>query len=133
MAADGGVLGKRERLNATTEKVIGSAIEVSRTLGHGFLEKVYENSMAVELRSRGLALDRQRRLDVHYKDDVVGQYVADLLVEGDVLVELKAVSSLTTGHFAQCHNYLRATGLPICLLLNFGTPRLEIRRIVNRF
>lgn len=130
---DGGLDGRRERLNAVTETIIGSAFTVSSTLGHGFLEKVYENALTLQLRDAGLHVERQRRLDVYYRDDIVGQYVADLVVEQEVLVEIKAASALTEVHFAQCHNYLRATGLPICLLLNFGTPKLQIRRIVNRF
>ncbi len=119
-----------EVLNALTGRVIGCAYTVSNTLGCGFLEKVYENALAVELRKAGLRVEQQCAVLVRYSGEVVGEYVVDLLVEGTVLVELKAVRELDAIHEAQCLNYLRATGLRVCLLLNFGTPRLQRRRFV---
>ena len=119
------------RLNELTEKIIGCAYEVSNTLGCGFLEKVYENALAHELRKNGVGVTQQQAINVYYDDVTVGKYVADLLVEGDVLVEMKAVRQLDSIHLAQCMNYLKATGLKICLLLNFGKQRVEIKRIVN--
>jgi len=120
-------------LNKITEKIIGCAYVVANSLGSGFLEKVYENALAHELRKSGLSLEQQREIDVQYDGILVGSYCADLLVNGAVLVELKAIKALDDVHVAQCLNYLRAMGLRICLLINFGTPRIEIKRIVNGF
>ncbi|MDB5400472.1 MAG: hypothetical protein JWQ55_2490 [Rhodopila sp.] len=112
-------------------RIIGCAFVVSNTLGAGFLEKVYENALAHELRKGGLAVEQQHNVAVHYDGVVVGAYAADMLVENAVLVELKAVSALDAVHRAQCINYLKATRLRLCLLINFGNPRLEIKRLVN--
>lgn len=101
-------------------------------MGNGFLEKVYENALAYEVRKAGLAVAQQHRIEVLYDGNViVGEFVADLLVEERVLVELKAVKALDDVHMAQCLNYLKATGLPVCLLINFGRPRVEVKRIAN--
>ena len=116
-----------------TEKIIGCAYTVANTLGSGFLEKVYENALAHELRKAGLAVQQQAGIAVNYDGVIVGDYVADLLVGNEVLVELKAVKGIENVHFAQCMNYLKATGLQVCLLINFGTPRIEIKRVLNGF
>ena len=123
---------KMDRGAATvvSERIIGCAFTVANTLGIGFFEKVYENALAHELRKAGLCVRQQHGILVHYDGIVVGHYAADLLVEDLVLVELKAVSALEPSHRAQCLNYLKATGMPLCLLLNFGRPRLEIKRLV---
>jgi GxxExxY protein len=121
----------RTSLNGLTEQIIGCAFTVANTLKCGFSEKVYENSLAHELTKNGLLVQQQFGITVHYDGVVVGTYTGDLLVEDAVLVELKAVKALDPAHSAQCLNYLTATGLPLCLLLNFGKPRLEIRRLVN--
>ena len=121
----------RTNLNALSERIIGCAFTVANTLRSGFLEKVYENALAHELRKAGLAVGQQHAIEVRYDGVVVGAYAADLLVERAVLVELKAVRRLDSVHAAQGLNYLRATGLGLCLLLNFGNPRLEIRRLVH--
>jgi GxxExxY protein len=118
-------------LNALSETVIGCAFTVLNTLGVGFLEKVYENALAYELRKRRLTVAQQRGVAVTYSGVVVGEYFADLLVEDMLLVELKTVKALDEVHRAQCLNYLRATDLHLCLLLNFGKPRLEIVRVVH--
>ena len=120
-----------DTLNKLSEKIIGSAFEVSNVLGAGFLEKVYENALKVELGMNGLDVRQQAPLDVRYKDELVGEYFADILVEESLIVELKAVKSLNDIHFAQCLNYLKGTGLKLCLLINFGKSRIEIKRIVN--
>ena len=114
-----------------TEAVIGCAYRVANTLGCGFLEKVYQNALFHELRKNGLRVEQQKQIQVKYDGIVVGDYVADLLVEDFVLIELKAVKALDDIHTAQCLNYLRATNLMICLLFNFATPKLDIRRIVH--
>ena len=121
------------RLNSITERIIGCSYAVANSLGHGFLEKVYENALAYELRCNGVAVETQKTLDVHHRDIVVGEYVADLLVEGLVLVELKAIKEFDDVHLAQCLNYLKATGFRLCLLINFGTPKIRIKRIVSPF
>jgi GxxExxY protein len=118
------------KLSALTGIVLESAFRVSNALGSGFLEKVYENSLVIELRERGLAVMQQAAVDVLYRDRVVGQYVADLIVESSVVIEVKAVSTLQPMHESQCINYLKATRLNVCMLLNFGRPRVEYRRIV---
>jgi GxxExxY protein len=110
---------------------IGCALTVLNTLGAGFLEKVYENALALELRAAGLAVAQQYAARVHYNGALVGEYVADLLVEDVLLVELKTAKALDDAHRMQCTNYLKASGLRLCLLLNFSKPRLEIKRVVH--
>ncbi|MCZ7357382.1 MAG: GxxExxY protein [Candidatus Methanoperedens sp.] len=120
-----------DRLNQLSEKIIGAAFEVSNILGAGFLEKVYENALSVELNLKGLKTFPQAPLKVYYKNELVGDYIADILVEDEILVELKTVKEFDDIHIAQCLNYLRITGLKLCLLINFSKPRVEIKRIVN--
>lgn len=118
-------------LNQITEKIIGAAYEVSNHLGCGFLEKVYENSLVKELRLANIKVDQQKEIAVIYKGENVGEYFADLLVENEVLVELKAIKQLTEIQEAQLMNYLKATNKKIGLLINFGTPKVQITRLVN--
>ena len=125
------MIGDVERLNELTRRIIGCAYAVSNELGAGFLEKVYENALQHELGKAGLCVQQQQPIQVHYDGIVVGEYLADLVVESAVLVELKAVKAFDDVHFAQCINYLKATGMQICLLLNFGQPKIEIKRFVN--
>jgi GxxExxY protein len=115
--------------DAITEQIIGCAFAVSRVLRPGFLERPYQNALVIELEEIGLPVERQVPLRIWYKDRSVGDYIADLVVAGRVLVELKAVRALNDAHIAQCLNYLSATKLPVCLLLNVGTPRVEVRRV----
>ena len=117
------------RLNQISERILGCAFAVSNGLGSGFLEKVYENALAHEMRKAGLSVVQQHAMVAKYDGVVVGEYVADLLVESLVLVELKHARAVDDVHLAQCLNYLKATGLRLCLLLNFGKPRVEVRRI----
>ncbi len=105
-------------------------MRVAGTLGNGFLENVYENALAHELRKAGLSVEQQRGITVTYDRVMVGEYFIDLLVEASILIELKTVAELSSAHRAQCLNYLRATGMHLCLLMNFGRPRLEVRRVV---
>ena len=111
--------------------MIGCAFTVLNTLGAGFLEKVYENSLAQELRTANLAVIQQPGVKVYYNDVVVGEYFPDLLVESMLLIELKTVAALNDIHRMQCTSYLKATGLRLCLLLNFGKSRLEIKRVAH--
>ena len=106
---------------------------MSNALGSGFLEKVYENALAQELRKAGLLVIQQFGTPVFYDGVVVGDYIADLLVEQIVIVELKAVKARDDIHMPQCMNYLKATGFHVCLLLNFGKPKVEVKRIVQGF
>lgn len=110
-----------------TAKIIQAFYSVYNNLGYGFLEKVYENAMMIEFRKLGLGAVQQQRLDVYYDGELVGEYFADLLVEGKVLVELKAAQRILDDHEAQLLNYLKATKHEVGLLLNFG-PKPQIAR-----
>lgn len=116
-----------------TQTIIGCAMKVSSTLGAGFLEKVYENALAVELRRAGLVAEQQKMLQVVYDGVVVGDYCADIVVNNAVLLELKTTKAIDENHQAQLLNYLKATGLHVGLILNFGTPRLGIKRMVLNY
>lgn len=122
--------GENMEINEITEKVIGCVYNVSNTLGGGFVEKVYQNALFIEIGNSGLRVRQQVPISVKYNGIVVGEFFADLVVEEMVLVELKAVKLLDDVHVAQCMNYLRASGLPVCLLVNFYRPKVEIRRLV---
>ena len=119
-------------LDELTELVIDCAFKVSSTLGSGFLEKVYENALAIELASAGLRVVQQHQIQVMYRGQSVGEYVADLYVDRRLIIEIKAVKALDPVHVAQCINYLRATNHHIGLLLNFGKPKLEVKRLVHQ-
>ena len=113
-----------------SERVIGCAYAVGNELGPGFLEAVYENALCFELKREGIEVERQVPMDVYYKDEIVGKYFADILVDRRLLLELKSVSRLAPAHKAQVINYLKATNLRVGLLINFGKPRTEIQRVV---
>jgi GxxExxY protein len=119
--------------DSLTERVLGAVLEVSNTLGTGFLEKVYERALVRELRLRDIKADAQVAFKVTYKGHPVGEYFADILVEDVLVIELKCVERLTNEHSAQCINYLRASGRTLCLLVNFQKPRAEWKRIVHGF
>ncbi len=122
-----------DSFDSLTERVLGAAFEVSNTLGAGFLEKVYERALLRELGLRGIRATAQASLAVAYKGHYVGEYFADILVEDVLVVELKCVERLANEHIAQCLNYLRASGVTLCLLLSFQKPKVEWNRIVHRF
>lgn len=103
---------------------------VSNALGAGFLEKIYENALVMELRKSEIRFEQQKKIQVKYDGVVVGDYVADLVVNDSVLLEIKATKSINEIHQAQLLNYLKATGLGVGLILNFGSPRLGIKRMV---
>ena len=132
-AAQMNVLHDRDRLNCISRGIIGAAQKVSSTLGYGFLEKVYENALSLELRTRGLEVQQQLPLQVAYEGSIVGDYTPDLVVEGSVIVEVKAVTSISLPHRQQCLNYLRAGDFRLGLLLNFGRAHLEVGLVVYRF
>ena len=112
-----------------SKQVLGAAIEVHNTLGPGFLESVYEGALVSEFRRIQLLFQRQVEIPVWYKGDLVGTHKLDLLVAGNVIVELKAVKALDAVHTAIALSYLSATNLSVALVLNFARPRLEFKRI----
>ena len=124
---------EQEIINDLTERVLGAVFEVSNTLGCGFLEMIYENAMIQELLLRGIRVASQVRFPVRYKGKFLADYYADLVVEGQVLVELKCVERLGKEHMAQCINQQKASGLHVCLLVNFQRPVVEYKRIVLDF
>ena len=122
-----------DKFDALTEQVLAAVFEVSNTLGAGFLEKVYQRALLAELRLRGLKASVEVSFTVTYKGHAVGEYFADILVEDMLVVELKCVERLSNEHIAQCLNYLRASGLSVCLLVNFQKPKVEWKRVVRGF
>jgi GxxExxY protein len=112
-----------------TGRILGAAFEVINELGAGFLESVYEGALFVALQQMGIPAERQVSMKVRFRGIEVGHYVADLLVEGKVIVELKAVTRLLPEHKAQVINYLKATHNDLALLINFGNPKLEFHRL----
>lgn len=122
-----------DEINKITELIIGACFTVSNTLGAGFLEKVYENSLMIELRKSGIKAEQQKSVDVFYDQTLVGEYYADLIVEDEIIVELKAVKNFDNNHQAQLMNYLKACNKRYGLLINFGNPKVEIKRVVNGY
>lgn len=114
------------------EVAVGAAYEVANTLGCGFLEKVYERAMIRELMSRGLSVRGQVGYPISYQGACVGEYFADLVVEGKLVVELKCADRFSKEHLAQCLNYLKASGLKSALLINFQHPKVEWRHVISR-
>ena len=111
-------------------EIVGAAMKVWNTLGHGFLEKVYENSLVVELRKQGFHVEQQKPIQVCYDGKVVGDYFADIIVNESIILELKAVETISKEHIAQMLNYLKATAIRLGILLNFGPHGLEHKRLV---
>ena len=121
----------RIELEQLTEKIIGCAFRVYNQMGFGFLESVYEKCLMIELEECGVRAQAQTPLTVRYREHVVGDFVADVIVEDSVIIELKSVRRLSQSHEAQLVNYLVATGKPVGLLLNFGEERVEVKRKVR--
>jgi GxxExxY protein len=115
-----------------TQAVIGCAIEVINELGAGFVESVYERALLLALRQKGLRCDSQCPVTVLFRGESVGDFIVDILVEQKVLVELKAVKAIAPEHQAQIINYLKATGINVGLLINFGSPKLEYKRFTRK-
>jgi GxxExxY protein len=111
-------------------KIFAAAIQVWKTLGYGFLEKVYENALAIELRGRGMVCEQQKPVKVHYSGYIVGDYMADIVVDGKIILELKSARAIDDAHIAQTLNYLKATGLRLALILNFGPEKMESKRMI---
>jgi GxxExxY protein len=117
-------------MNDLTYQIRGAIFEVNKVLGPGFLEKVYEKALMVELKKLGLYVQNQVPIQVNYKGEIVGEYFADLVVERSILIELKAVDTLRKIHEAQLLNYLKATSYPIGLFINFYHEKAEIKRFL---
>jgi GxxExxY protein len=122
---------ERESLELLVTDVVGAAYDVANALGSGFLEKVYERAMQRELRFRKHAVRTQVSYSIMYRGGLVGEYFADLVVDDRLVVELKCVEQLSKEHMAQCINYLKASGMPIALLINFERSKVHWKRIVN--
>jgi len=114
-----------------TEKIIGCAYRVYNRMGFGFLESVYEKCMLIELREEGLSAEAQKPITVFYNNELVGEFIADIIVEDTVILELKSVKRIVQAHEVQLVNYLVATGKPVGLVLNFGERKVEIKRKVK--
>ncbi|RAR49096.1 GxxExxY protein [Flavobacterium lacus] len=118
----------------TTAEIINSFYKVYNTLGFGFLEKVYENALSIELKTKGFNCKRQNPITVFYEDEIVGEYFADLIVNDEIIIELKACETLIKEHEIQVINYLKATKIEVALLLNFGkTPEIKRKIYSNEF
>ena len=113
-----------------SKEIIGAAYEVHNTLGSGFLEKVYQNALMIELKLRGLNAEAEKSITVYYRDEIVGNYIADIVVEDKIIIEVKAIKALSEIHEVQLVNYLTATGIEIGLLLNFGKS-VEVKRRIK--
>lgn len=122
---------KSHPFESLSRRIIGAAIEVHAALGPGFLETIYEEAFKLELTENGLNYECQKEIKIEYLGVLIGTHRLDLVIENQVVVELKAVKELTEIHFAQLLSYLKASGIKVGLLLNFAKPRLEIRRVVN--
>jgi GxxExxY protein len=116
-----------------TERILKACFDVSNELGCGFLESVYQKALLIALVEDGLKAQSQIPLKVMFRGQIVGEFYPDIVVEDTVLLELKAVKALVPEHLAQVMNYLKATGIQVGFLINFGTPKLEYRRFGNRF
>ena len=112
-------------------EIVGAAMTVHRALGSAFLEQVYESALAHEFDLLGISYQRQPQLPVFYKEQRVGWFRPDFIVDGKVILELKAVKAINEIHEAQAHNYLAASGLRLAIILNFGAASLQFKRIVN--
>jgi GxxExxY protein len=125
--------GKKQKheFERLSENIIGAAIKVHKELGPGFLENIYEEALKIELSRNQINFETQKEVKIEYHEVEIGTHRLDMIVENQIIVELKAIRELADMHFAQLRSYLKATGLNIGLLLNFAKPTLEIKRIVN--
>jgi GxxExxY protein len=112
-------------------KIIEAAIEVHRQLGPGYAESLYEEALKIELRQRGYQVDQQKKIEVKYKNQAIGLHILDMVVEERVILELKAISDILPIHLQQALGYLKSTGLPLALVINFGAERVQFHRVVK--
>lgn len=115
-----------------TPEVVDAIIRVHQVLGPGFLEGVYQRALMIELDKRCLSIEKEKEIEVSYDGQPVGRHRLDIVVGGRVIIELKTVESLGKAHYAQVRSYLKATGLPVAILVNFSTDKADIRRIENQ-
>jgi len=118
-------------LSEITEQIIGAAIEVHKALGPGFIESIYQKALEIELKNRGLSVEIEKEIKIYFKHALVGIHRLDLLVNGQVIVELKAIKEFEDSHTAQVLSYLKATGLNVGLLFNFAKSKVKIKRVVQ--
>ena len=125
--------GKKQKheFEALSENIIGAAIKVHKELGPGFLENIYEEAFKIELSENQINYEAQKEVKIKYREIEIGTHRLDMIIENQIIVELKAIRELSDVHFAQLRSYLKATRLEVGLLLNFAKPTLEIKRIVN--
>ena len=114
-----------------TEKVIGCAYKVYNKMGFGYLESVYEKCLIIELKRQGIRVESQKGISVYYDDDLVGEFVADVIIEDTIVIELKSVKKIAKAHEVQLVNYLTGTRKPVGLIINFGEEKVEIKRKVK--
>jgi GxxExxY protein len=115
-----------------TQKIIGASMEVHRNLGNGFQEVIYQRALAIEMQFRGLSFSREHEMGIYYKNTQIGTRRVDFFVEEKIMVELKAITALENVHLAQAINYLEAYKMDVVLLINFGRPSLECRRLIGK-
>lgn len=125
------MIDEKYKYSDITEKIIGCAMEVHRSLGNGFQEVIYQRALAIEMELRGLSFSREHEMDIFYREQKIGNRRVDFFVEGKIMVELKAVVQLEDVHLAQAINYLEAYGLEIGLLINFGNTSLQFKRVMK--
>jgi len=123
-------MGERILWKDLSYRIVESSIKVWKTLGYGFLEKVYENALAIEFQEQKIPFRHQYPIKVFYSEHVVGDYVADLLVENKIIIELKSAEAICAAHVAQTLNYLKATNVRLGVILNFGPQKLEFKRLI---
>lgn len=116
-----------------TGKILEAGFEVSNQLGIGFIESIYRKSLVIALEQKGLKAEQEVSLNVNFRNNLVGEFYADIVVEDKVIIELKTVKNFVNEHFAQLINYLKATEIEVGLIINFGNPKLEFRRFENKF
>lgn len=123
---------KHDEINELTHKIIGCAMQVHRTLGNGFQEVIYQRALAIEMRYAGLEFDREKEMQIFYREEEVGTRRVDFFVEGKVMVEIKAIEKLEDVHKAQAINYCEAYNIADGLLINFGSKSLDFKRVYNK-
>ncbi|HEX3043269.1 MAG TPA: GxxExxY protein [Bacillota bacterium] len=125
-------MSSKEEIDQLTHKIIGCAMQVHRTLGNGFQEKIYQRCLAIEFRYQGIKFEKEKEMQIIYREEQVGIRRVDFFVEGLVMVEIKAIEKLEDVHKAQAINYLEAYGIADGLLINFGNSSLEFKRVYNK-
>lgn len=114
-----------------TQKVIGCAMTVHNTLGAGFMEAIYQRALSIEMKLAGISFDEEKQIPIYYRNEIIGYRRVDFLIENNITLEIKAVSEIEPKHLVQGKNYLEAFNLPIGLLINFGSPSLQFKRLYN--